>query len=103
MKASALYPSKAPGASGAEVKREAFEALEEEEKAWIVELAVAVTAMVQQGAVKDAAEDIDYAIPEVGEKRPPKAVEYKVALWGKLDSKTRTALTKYRNSLKNKP
>ena len=86
--------------SAAAVKQDAFDDLEPDEKVWITDLADAISAMVGTGAVKDAADEIDHAIPQVGEKRLPKATEYKVALWGKLDSKTRTALTKYRNSLK---
>lgn len=94
-------PQKAPnGLSAAAVKADAFDALEADEKTWINDLAEAVTAMVSRGELKDAADEIDHSIPQVGEKRLPKATEYKVALWGKLDSKTRTALTKYRNSLK---
>lgn len=88
--------------SGAGVKADAFNELSEDEKAWITDLAEAVTAMVSRGELKDAADEIDHAIPQVGEKRLPKATEYKVALWGRLDSKTRSALTKYRESLKQK-
>ncbi len=89
-----------PALSAAAVKQDAFDELEPDEQTWITDLAQAVTAMVSSGSIKDAADEIDFAIPQVGEKRLPKATEYKVALWGKLDSKTRTALTKYRNSLK---
>ena len=92
---------KAPsGLSAASVKADAFDALEADEKAWIQDLADAVTAMVQKGQLADAVADIDHAIPQEGPKRHDKCVEYKVALWGRLDSKTRTALTKYRNQLK---
>lgn len=94
-------PAKKPSnLSAAAVKADAFESLEADEKVWIKELAEAVTAMVEAGTVKDAADEIDDAIPQVGERRLPKATEYKVALWGKLDSKTRSALTKYREQLK---
>lgn len=86
--------------SGAGVKQDAFDSLEADEKTWINDLAEAVTAMVSRGELKDAADEIDHSIPQVGDNRLPKATEYKVALWGKLDSKTRSALTKYRNSLK---
>lgn len=97
----AVTAQKAPsGLSVAAVKADAFNDLSEDEKVWITDLAEAVTTMVTNGDVKDAADEIDHSIPQVGEKRLEKATEYKVALWGKLDSKTRTALTKYRNSLK---
>lgn len=92
---------KAPSSlSAAAVKADAFNDLSEDEKVWITDLAEAVTTMVTNGDVKDAADEIDHSIPQIGEKRLEKATEYKVALWGKLDSKTRSALTKYRNSLK---
>lgn len=97
----AVTAQKAPsGLSAASVKADAFDALEADEKAWIQDLADAVTAMVQKGQLADAVADIDHAIPQEGPKRHDKCVEYKVALWGRLDSKTRTALTKYRNQLK---
>lgn len=88
--------------SGAGVKQDAFNDLEADEKAWIQDLADAVSDMVKRGELKDAVDEIDHSIPQEGERRLPKATEYKVALWGKLDSKTRTALTKYRESLKQK-
>lgn len=88
------------GLSVAAVKADAFDDLDYETKIWIQDLADAVVTMVSAGKVKDAADEIDHAIPQIGEKRLPKATEYKVALWGRLDSKTRSALTKYRQQLK---
>jgi hypothetical protein len=88
--------------SAAAVKQDEFDKLEPDERIWIGDLAQAVTTMVQRGETADAAAEIDATIPQVGEKRLPKATEYKVALWGQLDSKTRSALTRYREEVKQR-
>lgn len=96
----ASEPKKVSNLSAASVKKDEFDALAPDEQTWIKELAEAVTTMVAAGDVKDAVDEIDHSIPQEGPKRLEKATEYKVALWHCLDSKTRSALTKYRESTK---
>lgn len=89
-----------PPISVAAVKKESYEALEIDEQAMVDDLAFRVTRLVNQGDHGGAFAEIDAAIPETGENRAPKYDLLKPALWGKLDSKTRSALTKFRNSQK---
>lgn len=78
--------------SGAGVKKDAFDSLDADEQTWLRDLALAMTQMVANGDSAAALSEFDYAIPQVGEKRLPKADVYVPALQSLLDSKTRTAL-----------
>lgn len=82
--------------SGAAVKIDHYSELSEDQRAWIDDLAGMVNSLVEAGKVDEALAEIDYAIPEVGEKRHPYAAEYKTALASKLGSKVSAALKKAR-------
>ncbi len=86
--------------SGAGVKQDAFDSLEADEKTWLRDLAAAMTKMVEQGDAAGALMEFDDAIPQVGDKRLPKADVYVPALQSLLDSKTRSALKAAREQMK---
>lgn len=90
----------APQLGVAGVKQETFDNLDDEQKLFIARLAKSVRDMVMASQIPSAVLKIDAEIPQEGPERLEDAAELKVALWGLLDSKTRSALTKYRNSLK---
>lgn len=85
--------------SGAALNKEAYDSLEEDEKAWIDDLAYRVTKLVNAGDFSGACMERDIAIPHA-ENRHPKYVEYMNALSHRLESGIKTKLNKYRESLK---
>ncbi len=86
--------------SGAGIKKDSFDSLEPDEKAWLTDLAGVMSKMVADGDALGALVEFDHAIPQVGDKRLPKADVYVPALQSLLDSKTRSALKAAREQAK---
>lgn len=86
--------------SGAGIKKDSFDSLEPDEKAWLTDLAGVMSKMVADGDAFGALVEFDHAIPQVGDKRLPKADVYVPALQSLLDSKTRSALKAAREQAK---
>lgn len=78
-----------PSISGAGIKKEAYDSLDEEEKMWIDELADEITYTVQAFSAAEANKIISDKLDDTDDVNT-----WKLALYWKLDSKTRSALKK---------
>lgn len=75
-------------ASGAGVKKAAYDSLDDESREWVDNLAREVTELFQSGITARAL--LLFIAGELGDSE----MEFKLALWWKLDSKVRTFLDK---------
>lgn len=78
-----------PSISGAGIKKEAYDSLDEEEKSWVDELADEITYTVQAYGAEAANKIIHDKLDDSDDVN-----NWKLALFWKLDSKTRSALKK---------
>lgn len=80
-----IFNKRPPSGSAAEVKLEAYESLDEEDKQWIDQLAYEVEILFEEEGIYKANKHMHEAIDGCDN-------EWHLALWWKLNSKTRSSL-----------
>lgn len=88
--------------SGAAINKESFDKLEDDEKAWIEDLAFRITKLTNSGDYAGAIQERDIAIPHAPPGRPEKYEDYMNGLMHVLESSVKTKLYNYKTSLNKK-